>query len=256
MTIEYGGTRVFYTTSGIGDPIIFLHGFLETSKIWDPFINELSKRRQVICVDLPGHGKTGNFGDVHTMELMAEVTHAVLEHLNLSKATFVGHSMGGYVSLAFAEKYPNNISGLILVNSTPQADSEDRRIARDKAAEVVRKNKKAYIKVAVTNLMAPGNDIRFKEEIGELIQEAYKFSYKGIIAALIGMKIRTDKTNVLKQLTSPKIMISGKDDPVIPIILAKNASKLSKCPLKIVAGGHLSYIESYSNIRQIVHFID
>lgn len=256
MTIEYCGTRVFYTTSGSGNPVIFLHGFLETSKIWEPFINELSKKRQVICVDLPGHGNTGNFGNVHTMEHMAEVTYRVIEHLNISKATFIGHSMGGYVCLAFAEKYPNMISGLILVNSTPQADSEDRRIARDKAVEVVRKNKKAYIKVAVSNLMAPGNDIRFKEEIEELIQEANKFSYKGIIAALKGMKIRTDKTTVLRQLTSQKIMISGKDDPVIPLNLAKKASKLSKCPLKIVEGGHLLYIENYSNVRLIMHFID
>ena len=123
---------------------MLLHGFLETSKIWEPFINQLSLRRQVICIDLPGHGKTGIFGDVHTMELMADVVNAVLTELNISRATILGHSMGGYVSLAFAEKYPEKISGIVLLNSTPEADSEEKRINRDKAARLVSKNKMAY----------------------------------------------------------------------------------------------------------------
>lgn len=256
MIIEYLGTPVFYTTAGYGNPIVFLHGFLETSRIWEPLLQNLSNKRQVICIDLPGHGNTGNFGDVHPMELMAEVVHAVLDHLNISMVTLVGHSMGGYVSLAFTEKYPERISGLILMNSTPEADSEDRKIVRDRAVDLVKRNKAAYIKMAINNLVAPGNDIRFKKEIEEIIQEALKLSKNGIIAGLMGMKIRTNKINVLRQLTSHKIMISGIDDPLLPIIFAKNAAILSKCPIITVDGGHLSYIESYSNVREIVHFID
>ncbi len=254
--IEYKDTPVFYSTAGSGNPIVFLHGFLETSRIWKPFLDELSLKRQVICIDLPGHGQTGNFGEVHTMELMAEVVHAALDHLNISKATMVGHPMGGYVSLAFAEKYPEIISGLVLINSTPEADSEDRKIVRDRAAELVKRNKNAYVKMAITNLVAPGNEIRFKKEIEELMKEAFKLSKGGVIASLMGMKIRTEKIELLKKLTSYKIMISGKDDPILPLNPAKNVAILSKCPFINVEGGHLSYIENFSSIREIVHFID
>ena len=256
MILEYLDTPVFYTTAGHGNPIVLLHGFLETSKIWRPFLEELSTKRQVICIDLPGHGGTGNFGEVHPMELMADVVNSVLEHLNITKATIVGHSMGGYVGLAFAKRFPGKISGLALMNSTPEADSEDKKINRDKAAKLVNRNKKAYINMAITNLVAPGNEITFKREIEELKLEAHKISAKGIIAALMGMKIRTDKINVLRQLTSYKIMVSGKDDPVLPLNYAENAAILSKCQLIIVEGGHLSHIENHSNIREMMFFID
>lgn len=236
--------------------MVLLHGFLETSKIWEPFIKELSNKRQVVCVDLPGHGQTGNFGEIHSMELMAEVVNAVLEHLNVSKATFLGHSMGGYVCLAFAEKYPDKISGLVLLNSTPEADSEERKIMRDKAIQVVFKNKAAYIKTAFSNLVAPGNEIKFKKEIDELKQEAFNQSKEGIIAALMGMKIRTTRIDLLKQLTSYKFMVLGLQDPVLTLNIAKSIAALSKCPVILLEGGHLSYIESNSSVRQIVHFID
>src|SRR5690606_19202303 len=108
---------------------------------------ELSTQRRVICIDLPGHGNTGNFGNIHTMELMAEVVNAVLEHLNIYGVSLVGHSMGGYVSLAFAEKYPEKVTGLVLLNSTPEADSKERKINRDRAVDLVLKNKDAYIKM-------------------------------------------------------------------------------------------------------------
>lgn len=256
MIIEYLSTSVFYTTAGSGNPIVFLHGFLETSKIWKPFLNELSSNRQVILIDLPGHGQTGNFGEVHTMELMAEVVNVVLDHLNIPNVTIIGHSMGGYVSLAFAENYADKISGIVLMNSTPEADTEERKIIRDRAAKLVTRNKNAYIKMAINNLVQPGNDIKFKNEIGELLEEASKLSKEGIIAALLDMKIRTDKINVLRQLTSFKIMILGNEDPILPLKSAKNAAFLSNCPIITIKGGHLSYLENYSRVRKIVHFID
>src|SRR5690606_3968227 len=132
MIIEHQGIPVYYSSKGHGKPLVLLHGFLETSKIWDPYIEELAAKRQVICIDLPGHGDTGVFGEVHSMELMAQVVNIVLEELNVSRATITGHSMGSYVSLAFAELYPEKISGLVLMNSVPVADTEEKRINREK----------------------------------------------------------------------------------------------------------------------------
>ena len=256
MVLEYLGIPVYYSSTGHGKPLVLLHGFLESSKIWNPYLDELAAKRQVICIDLPGHGKTGVFGDVHSMELMAQVVNSVLEALNISRATIIGHSMGGYVSLAFAELFPEKITGLVLMNSVPVADTEEKRINRDKSAKLVGKNKSAYIKMAIKDLLAPGNEIVFKNELEKLIGEVEKFSSEGIIANLMGMKIRTDRKNVLKQLTSYKIMICGTEDPIIPLKSVKSIGKLCDCPVIVIKGGHLSHIENYSALREFMHFID
>lgn len=256
MILKYQGIPVYYSSKGHDKPLVLLHGFLESSKIWDPYLEELADKRQVICIDLPGHGNTGIFGEVHSMELMAQVVNSVLKVLNISRATFIGHSMGGYVSLAFAELYPEQIAGLILMNSVPVADTEEKKINRDKSAELVVKNKSAYIKMAIQNLVAPGNEIIFKNELEKLINEAQKFSKEGIIANLNGMKIRTDRKTVLKQLTSYKIMICGAEDPIMPLQFVESIGNLCECPVISLKGGHLSHIENSSAVREFMHFID
>ena len=108
MTLNYRNTQLYYTSKGIGNPIVLLHGFLESSNIWNFFIPSLSEKRQVICIDLPGHGKSGNLDEVHSMELMADAVYHVLSHLKIEKVTLVGHSMGGYVEFGFFRKISYN----------------------------------------------------------------------------------------------------------------------------------------------------
>ena len=127
MNLEYKGINIFYTDNGSGKAVVLLHGFLENSNMWIPFISILSKNNRVICIDLLGHGKTECLGYIHTMELMGDCVNAVLQHLKIYKATFIGHSMGGYVVLAFAEKKPNMINGICLMNSTAEADHLERK---------------------------------------------------------------------------------------------------------------------------------
>ena len=142
---EYKEGKVYYTEAGKGRAIVLLHGFMESLHIWDDYAKELSKRYRVICIDLPGHGKSDCFGYVHSMELMADAVNAVLEKLNLRKIFLAGHSMGGYTGLAFAEKYPDKIKGLCLFHSTANADSEERKENRNRALEIVKKNHKKFI---------------------------------------------------------------------------------------------------------------
>ena len=101
--------RIRYKQQGKGRAVILLHGFLEDLHIWDEFSSELSKSYRVISIELPGHGKSENFGYVHSMELMADAVMAVLKQERLRKVVIIGHSMGGYVSLAFAEKYSDHL---------------------------------------------------------------------------------------------------------------------------------------------------
>lgn len=256
MILTYKQTELFYTSKGIGNPLVFLHGFLESSKIWEPFTDELSKKRQVICIDLPGHGKSGILNPVHTMELFADAVHVILQHLKVEKITLVGHSMGGYVSLAFCEKFPDFPQSLVLLNSSPTPDSEEKKINRDKAITLVSKNKKAFVKIAVTNLVTKESNLKFKDEMQELIDDALSFSEEGIISALKGMKIRTDRTGVLKAFQRPKFIVSSKQDPVINYEEIQQIGQKCDCTLKSLPDGHLSFLENRVEVFEFLRFID
>lgn len=256
MKLNYKNTEIFYSTKGIGNPIVFLHGFLESSEIWKPFVAELSKNRQVIIIDLPGHGQSGVIEEVHTMELMANTVYEVLQYLDITKASFIGHSMGGYVSLSFCEKHPEMINSLVLMNSTPEEDSEEKKENRERAVDLVRRNKPAYIKMAISNLLTPENNKKFKNETEKLKAEAMQFPEKGITAALQGMKIRTDKIEALKNFSGRKIIIAGKNDPVLEYNSLKNISLTCKTELKTLPDGHLSYLENFQEVSQTMYFID
>ena len=110
-TIKFQKKNIFYTDEGTGKVVVLLHGFTESQKIWKNFAKKLSAKYRVITIDLPGHGKSESPGAVHSMELMANVVFAVLKKLKAGKCMMIGHSMGGYVTLAFAEKYPKKLKG-------------------------------------------------------------------------------------------------------------------------------------------------
>jgi pimeloyl-ACP methyl ester carboxylesterase len=256
MILAYKQTELFYTTKGIGNPLVLLHGFLESSKIWEPFVDELSKKRHVICIDLPGHGKSGIIDPVHTMEIFADAVHAVLYHLQVGKITLVGHSMGGYVSLAFCEKHPDLMGSMVLLNSTPMQDSEEKKINRTKAIALVRRNKKAFVKLAVLSLVSIESKEKFKKELNDLIKEAGNISVEGIISALRGMKIRTNKIEVLKNFKGPKYIVASKKDPIISFNELQMIAIDSNSILKRLSEGHISFLENKADVSNFLLFID
>ena len=127
MFLDYKNTRIHYTDQGKGAAVILLHGFLENVSMWDDLAEELSKRNRVVCIDLLGHGASGGLKQAHSMQMMAEVVHFVINRLKLKQIILIGHSMGGYVSLALLEKYASSVKAICLVNSTAVADSENRK---------------------------------------------------------------------------------------------------------------------------------
>ena len=257
MILQYKGTTIFYTDTGSGNPVVFLHGFLETSKIWNPFISEISKENRVICIDLLGHGNTGCIGYIHSMELMAEAVEAVLKHLNIAKPTFVGHSMGGYVALAFAEKNPNALKGLCLMNSTSKADSEERKQNRDRTILAVKQNHKTFIRIAIANLFRPKNRTIFSKEIDSIKDEALLMPLQGIIAAIEGMKIRKDRAFLLNNSAFEKMMIASKKDPVLNYDALVEETKNTDVEFIDFPDGHMSHIENKELFLQaIVYFVE
>ncbi|PKD21415.1 alpha/beta hydrolase [Salegentibacter salinarum] len=256
MKITYKNTQISFTSQGTGNPLVLLHGFLESKEIWKDFAEELSVKRQVICIDLPGHGESGNISEVHSMAEMAETVKSVLDELEIKKASFAGHSMGGYVSLEFQNIFPTMCNSLVLVNSTPQADSEERKANRDRAVALVLKNKRAFVSMAISNLLTPENNKIFKSQIEELKNRALKFSTEGIYAAIKGMKIRTDHTGLFAKFNGQKIIIAGKQDSVMDFNTIKAIAIRCESEFESLPGGHLAFLENKDNLSKILHFID
>src|SRR5699024_8676377 len=146
--------------------LILLHGFLENSRIWDPFIPALERTQRVITIDLFGHGASPSLSDIHEMETFADLVSFVMEALKIGSAKIVGHSMGGYVAMAFVESHPEKTQKLMLMNSSPSADSEARKKERDQVIKIVKKHKEVFTKMAITNLFAETNRKRFGNILG------------------------------------------------------------------------------------------
>ena len=257
MKLEYKHINIYYSDKGKGTAIVLLHGFLENSTMWKPFISKLAKKNRVVTIDLLGHGKTGCLGYIHKMEEMAEAIKAVLSHLRLRRVVVIGHSMGGYVGLAFAEKYPEMMKGLCLMNSTATADSKEKKVNRDRAIVAVKNNYKAFIKISISNLFRPKNRPIFKDEISIVKDEALKIPVQGIIAALEGMKIRKDRTEILKTKSFKKMMIIGKHDPVLDQDSLIKQTKNTDVEIVEFPDGHMSHIENKKDFSEkIMHFIE
>jgi pimeloyl-ACP methyl ester carboxylesterase len=257
MTIDFKGASIFYTQTGKGKAVVLLHGFLESSTMWNELIPIISVNHHIISVDLLGHGQSDCLGYVHTMELMAEAVEAVLRHLKVEVATFIGHSMGGYVALAYAEKYPEKVMGLCLMNSTTMDDNPEKKLNRDRALAAVKQNHKTFIRISIANLFRPKNRIIYSNQIKKLIEEALQFPVQGIIAALEGMKIRKNRLEIFRSATYKKMMIIGRKDPTLQYSTLINQSKGSDVQTMEFPDGHMSYIENKEDFTyNIVHFID
>lgn len=245
LFFNYQGKNIHYTTQGQGNTLVLLHGFMESLQIWNDFSNELSKNFKVVCIDLPGHGKSDCISEIHSMELMADVIKQITDSLGITEFALIGHSMGGYVSLQFSETYPDMIKGLGLFHSHALADSDDAKNNRDRACEIVKQSRKIFISQFIPDLFAPENLQKFDKEIKELQSQVIDMTSDSIIAAQQGMKLRTDKLNVLINLDKPILFILGKKDSRVNLQQAMAQAMLpGQVDILITNAGHMGYIES------------
>lgn len=257
MTFSYKNIPVGFSNTGTGPATLFLHGFLENQLMWKPFAEVLAQKKQrIITVDLLGHGQTGCVGYVHTMEEHAQMVKALLDFLKIRKISFVGHSMGGYVALAFADLFPSMVKGIMLVNSTSAADTLERKENRDRAIAAVKQNHTAFVKMAISNLFSPKNREKLHVNIAQVQAEALKTPLQGIIASLEGMKERKDRSNILKQSVFPSCMVLGREDEILPFDAAYNKAKELGLQIVIFPDGHMSFIENQADLlKAIAHFL-
>jgi len=247
MILEHKGTPIFYSDQGKGSVVVLLHGFLENLSMWRDIEAELSKNHRVVAIDLLGHGQTGCLGYVHTMEQMAEAVHAVLKSLRLRRVVLIGHSMGGYVSLAFVEKYPSMVKGICLMNSTAQEDDQDRKQLRARANKMVQTNFENMVRMSVGNLFKPESLELFFEDVKWVKQEALKTPVQGYIAANEGMRIRPNRTAALHNIEHVFYII-GKYDPVIEVDAVIQEAQAVNANSIVLEGGHMSHVENKEDL--------
>lgn len=250
MFILYKNTKIHFTSEGNGAAVVLLHGFLENSTMWQTISEVLSKKNKVICIDLLGHGNSESHGYIHTMEDQAEMVKKVLDSLRLRKYILIGHSMGGYVALAFANLYSKNIKGLCLMNSTALPDSEEKKINRDRAIVAVKQNHKTFVRIAIPMLFSEKNRQNYISEINQITEEALQISPQGIIAALEGMKIRKDHTSIYKKATFPVQLIIGKQDPALEYTTLIEQTKNTKVEIVEFPDGHMSHFENKNELNE------
>lgn len=226
--------------------VVLLHGYLESMYVWDDFLPLITPKVRVITVDIPGHGISQVSGEIHTMEYIADVIHDMLDAMGIEKITLVGHSMGGYVSLAFCAKYAERLDGLVLLSSSPMPDTELKRENRRREIALVKAGKKdALARVAPETGFAPQNRRRLHSYIEDLMECVHVTEDEGIVALLNGMMERVDQNKMLAECGVPQLFICGKHDAYIPVEAAEEIIALN--PQAQVAwleeSGHMGFIE-------------
>ncbi len=258
--INYQNIPVRYKVSGKGKSLVMLHGYLESIAVWGSFEEKLAESFRVISIDLPGHGKTGNLGNTHTMQQMAAIVNHIVQLLGLSEFYILGHSMGGYVALHYIHDFPKGVKGLILLHSSAKADTEDKKIARRRTIELIQKGKKEMVTSQhVPQTFNAENIPKFTHRIEQLKKIASETPEKGIIAALNGMKERTDFTDFLNKSHFPVLMIVGKEDNFIPFSVSEAHFRLSHniTPCILENSGHMGFIEEENKtLENIKNFIN
>ena len=196
-------------------PLVLLHGFMENTTIWDEMEAHLSKDFTLIKIDLPGHGKSKVYQEIHTVELMAEKVKEVIDALKLEKINLLGHSLGGYVSLAFAEKFPEILESMTLFFSTTVADDDEKKQIRKRSIAVIDENFETFVKTSIPNLFS-NNEKDILEGKIELAKNIAKSTNKeGVKAAQLGMAERPDRTEILENLDAKILIIAGKYDNAV-----------------------------------------
>jgi pimeloyl-ACP methyl ester carboxylesterase len=246
--LSFRNATIHYTEEGKINQhaVIFLHGFTESLDIWDDFSAELSVDFKVICIDLPGHGKSDCIAESHTMELMADVVKAVLDKENIEECVMIGHSMGGYVTLAFAEKFPGMMKGLGLFHSSALPDTPEGKINRAKAIEAIEKNHAGFVMNFIPDLFAPANRKVLENEIKLLIEKANTMTTEAIIASQKGMMERQDRRYILEKADYPVLFIAGKQDTRVPYekVLEQIALPKDSLALMLHEIAHMGYLEA------------
>ena len=259
--IMAGSTALHVCDSQAGDKcVVLLHGYLESLLVWEDFVPYLYKEVRVVTLDLPGHGISVVTGAVHTMDFLADTVADALKALGIGRCTLVGHSMGGYVALAFCERHPEMLDGVVLLSSTPNPDTPEKAENRRREIELVRADKKELIaELFAPKGFAPENRKRLRAVIEQLSELISMSDSDGVVAVLNGLIQRADQNEMLRNLNVPQLFIFGREDEFIPVAAAE--AIVAAQPQAEIAwldhSGHMGFVEEPEQALAILTgFID
>lgn len=237
------------------DTLVFLHGFCESTQVWEEFVKPLRQKFNIILLDLPGFGEnTQNVHD-YSMESMAAYVKQQLDAQDVKKCILVGHSMGGYVSMAFAEKYEHMLSGLCLFNSSALPDTDEKKENRNKTIEFVDKHGvDKFMESFVEPLFYADNRPKLRAQINLMVEIGKSTPKQSITNGLAAMRDRPNRTDVLAKVKCPVLFIFGKEDGAVPLEKA-----LEQCHLPgnsmvnfLANTGHMAMFERTYETRKAI----
>lgn len=239
---------------GITEVVVLLHGYCGSSSYWEPIADELEQSVRIIAPDARGHGRSSSPNDeVYTMDLYAEDIAELLIKLQIHNAVMLGHSLGGYITLAFAEKYAKKLSAFGLIHSTALGDSDAAKENRDKAVAALEQNGvQAFVDGLIPKLFAPAN----VEALPSAVEQGKKIGYgtalQGAIGTAKGMKARPNRTQVIEQSELPVLLIAGESDKVIPIESVFAAVNEKTVKVELSDTGHMGMYEQPKQLTNAI----
>ena len=240
-SIIYQNSTIKYYVTGAGQTVVLLHGFGEDGTVWQWQIDFLKDQFRVIIPDIPGSGQS-QFVPGANIETYVEIIKLILDTeakkfplQGAEGVAIIGHSMGGYITLAFAEKYPQYLNSFGLFHSSAFADNEEKKEVRRKAIEFI-KTKGAYtfLKLTMPTLFAKSFTENYPEKISALIEDGKNFTSAALIQYYEAMINRPDRIAVLQNFKKPVLFIIGEHDQAIPL-----QSSLQQCYLPLQSHVHI-----------------
>ena len=253
-TFSYQNKSIFYRVYGSGKPVILLHGFGEDGEIWNGQVEALKDKYQLIIPDLPGSGKSEIVVDM-SMEGLAEVVHSIIHEEDIDTCPVIGHSMGGYITLALVEKYWNHISAFGLFHSSSFADNEEKKANRKKGIAFIREHGAyEFLKTATPNLFSQKTKDENPGLIDEQVAAGHNFSAPALVSYYEAMMERPDRTELLSQTAVPVLFVMGKEDAAIPV---EDSLKQCHLPRKsyihmLSQSGHMGMLEEKEKSNSIL----
>jgi pimeloyl-ACP methyl ester carboxylesterase len=257
---NYGIDELAYYDQGKGEQaILLIHGFGEDHAIWKNQIEFLSTHYRVIAPNLPGvHCKplALHHSQAPNIRMYVEVLHELMHHLHIEQYYIVGHSMGGYIGLSFADYYVNHVEGLLLFHSTTYEDNEAKKTSRMKVAEFIQEwGVSKYLEIATPNLFGDAFKKTNPGIIQNVIDSGSGISQEAMIQFVFAMRNRKAMTHLLQQHKIPVWMIVGDADLAVPIQDSLEQIKLlpsSKC-LVLNNVGHMGMFEGTDQVNEFIH---
>ncbi|OAB40978.1 alpha/beta fold hydrolase [Paenibacillus glacialis] len=252
------GNTICYKDQGQGEPLVLLHGFCGSSEYWDQVVPLLSERYRCIVPDLRGHGFSDAPMGAYTIEQMADDVVQLLDALELTKVTLLGHSLGGYITLSFAQRYASRLNGFGLIHSTAFPDSEEAKEKRLLAVRGIQSNGiTPFVDKMIPSLFAPDHINTHPEWIHLAKEIGYKTPPQGATGAAMAMRERPDRREVLSATVLPVLLVAGEKDGIISPEKTFTVDQPKVTQVTITDVGHMSMLEAPDQLAEtIVTFLD